>query len=198
MSWLIVLLLLVLLGIMPVGIYASYDRCGAVASLLIGPLRLRLYPKPKVDKHNKETPLGKDSSKGNKFRDAQRGTLADFREIAQLVFNFLSDFRRKLRIRNLDFKLILAGDDPCDLSINYGRAWMAFGSLVPQLERLFVIKKRNLEIACDYLAEHPSVEARIDMTITLGRLLYILIYHGFPGLRKYNKMIKRVKGGATS
>lgn len=202
MGWLIVLLALVLLGLLPVGIYASYDRGGAVASLIIGPFRIRLYPKQssskKRNKRSVKTDSAKDGANANESQNKQPGTLAEFREIARLVLNFLSDFRRKLRIRNLEFKIILAGNDPCDLSVNYGRAWTVLGSLMPQLERLFVIKRRNLEIECDFLAEQSLVEARIDMTITVSRLLRIVVYHGLPGLRKYNKIIKRVKGGATS
>lgn len=197
MGWLIALLVLVLLGFLPVGIYASYDRGGAIASLIVGPIRIRLYPKRRERmKQNKQRAA--DDAKAEKTQKTQTGTLSDFREIAQLVLNFLSDFRRKLRIRNLELKIILAADDPCDLSVNYGRAWAALGNLMPQLERLFVIKRRNLEVQCDFTAEEPLVEARIDMTITVGRLLQILVCHGFPGLRKYNKIIKRVKGGATS
>lgn len=202
MGWLITLVALVLLGLLPVGIYAAYDRSGAVASLIVGPFRLRLYPKrcssTKRHKRSAADTTVKDSSTANESRNVKSGTLSDFRSIVQLVFNFLSDFRRKLRIRNLELKIILAGDDPCDLSVNYGRAWTALGSLMPQLERLFVIKRRDLEIECDFTAEEPLVEARIDMTITVCRLLWIIIYHGIPGLRKYNKIIKRVKGGATS
>lgn len=202
MGWLIALVALVLLGLLPVGIYAAYDRGGAVVSLIVGPFRLRLYPKRRSRaKQNKRSAAGstaKDSSAANESRNAKAGTLSDFRAIVQLVFNFLSDFRRKLRIRNLELKIILAGDDPCDLSVNYGRAWTALGSVMPQLERLFVIKKRNLEIECDFTADEPLVEARIDMTITVCRLLWIIIYHAIPSLRKYHKIIKRVKGGATS
>lgn len=202
MGWLIALVVLILLGLIPVGIYAAYDRGGAAVSLIVGPFRIRLYPKlrasTKRSKRSDKTHSANDASNANESQKKQPGTLDDFRDILRLVLNFLSDFRRKLRIRNLEFKIILANDDPCDLSVNYGRAWIVLGSLMPQMERLFVIKRRNFEVECDFLAEQTLVETRIDMTITVGRLLWIVIYHGFPGLRKYNKIIKRVKGGATS
>ena len=203
MGWLIALSGVILLGFLPVGIYAAYDSGGAMALLTVGPVRIPLYPKRRSasmqGKRGSAVGPEKDDFTSKKSQQKkQAGTLSDFRSIAQLVLDFLSDFRRKLRIRNLELKLILAGDDPCDLSINYGRAWAALGGLIPQLERLFVIKKRNLEIECDFTAEEPLVEARIDMTITVGRLLWIVAYHGFRGLRKYNEIIKRIKGGATS
>lgn len=197
MGWLIALAALIVLSFLPVGIYASYDQGGVVTSLTVGPIHIRLYPKQKRRKRSVNTAPNKGTGP-NKSNGKPQGTLDDFSEITQLILNFLSDFRRKLRIRNLELRIILANDDPCDLSVNYARAWTVLGNLMPHLERLFVIKKRNLEIECDFLAEKSLVEARIDMTIMVYRLLWIVIYHGFPGLRKYNKIIKRVKGGATS
>ena len=203
MGWLVALLCIVLLGFLPVGIYASYDSGGAVAFLRVGPVRVALYPKRKsASKKHKSAAEGSFKKGAGESKNLQQkkpfGTLSDFCSVAQLILEFLSDLRRKLRVRNLELKLLLAAEDPCDLSINYGRAWAALGNLMPQLERLFVIKKRNLEIACDYTAEQTLVEARIDIVITVGRLLGIVAYHGFRGLRKYNEIIKRIKGGATS
>ena len=109
----------------------------------------------------------------------------------------LSDFRRKLRINDLQLQLVLAGDDPCDLSVHYGQACAALGSLVPQAERLFVIKNRNIAVCCDYLSETTRVRARIHITITVARLLSMVCYHGIRGLRKYYKLLKNIKGGAT-
>ena len=80
-------------------------------------------------------------------------------------------------------KLILANDDPCDLAVNYGRAWAALGSLMPQLERLFVIKKRNLEVECDFTSEEMVMFARADITITLARILHLLSKHGIKVLK---------------
>ena len=67
-------------------------------------------------------------------------------------------------------KLILASSDPCDLAVNYGRVWTALGNLMPQLDRLFVIKKRDVEALCDFTASETTVIARVDITITLSRL----------------------------
>ena len=96
-----------------------------------------------------------------------------------------------------ELKLILAGGDPCDLAVNYGRAWAAVGNLMPQLERLFVIKKRDVEVECDFTASKILVIARLDLTITLGRLLGLAIVYGIRALREFLKLQKKRKGGAT-
>ena len=96
----------------------------------------------------------------------------------------------------MELKLILAGDDPCDLAENYGKAWAALGNLMPQLERLFVIMKRNLEVECDFTASETLVTARLDLSITLGRLLKLVAVYGVRGLKEFLNFKKKRKGGA--
>ena len=144
----------------------------------------------------------KDQASLKKTKSAKKqdtktgGDLKDFLPLVEIALRFLDDFRRKLRVDRLEMKLILAGGDPCDLSINYGKAWAALGNLMPQLERVFVIRKRDLEIECDYVSDSTVIYARIDLTITLGRLLYILLRHGGHALFKFIKIMNQRKGGA--
>ena len=114
------------------------------------------------------------------------------------MFRFLGDFRRKLRLDNLRVKLIMAADDPCDLAVNYGRTWAAVGNLLPQLERIFVIKKRDIEVACDFTASETLIIARLDVTITLGRLLALVFGYAIRALIQFLKIMKKRKGGAQN
>jgi hypothetical protein len=103
-------------------------------------------------------------------------------------------FFRKLRIRKLELKLILAGDDPCDLAVNYGKTWAATGSLIPMLEELFVIRKRDVDVSCDFTAEETKVYAAADITILTGRLLGLAVRYGYQALREYLKILNKRKG----
>ena len=113
------------------------------------------------------------------------------------LFDFLGDFRRKLRVNRLELKIILGGGDPCDLAVNYGKAWAAMGNLIPQLERAFVIKKRDTEVECDFTASSTTVLARLDLTITLARMFSMGVRHAIHGLREFMKINKLRKGGAV-
>ena len=125
------------------------------------------------------------------------GSWKDFLGMIPIVLDFLGDFRRKLRVNRLEMKLILAGDDPCDLAINYGRAWTALGNLLPMLERVFVIKKRDVEVECDFTASKTLVTARMDLTITLGRILAAVCKFALRALKEYLNIMKKRKGGAS-
>ena len=121
----------------------------------------------------------------------------DFLPLVRTALDFLGAFRRKLRVNRLEMKIIMTGGDPCDLAVNYGRAWAALGNLVPLLERCFVIKKRDLEVECDFVAEETLIYARLDLTITLGRILLLAVRYGIRALREFLKIMKLRKGGAV-
>ena len=95
-------------------------------------------------------------------------------------------------------KLILAGGDPSDLAMNYGRGWALLGNLMPLLDGAFVIKKRNLEVECDFLANQTTISARLDISITIGRVISLLVIEGVPILREFLKVMNKRKGGAKA
>jgi hypothetical protein len=109
----------------------------------------------------------------------------------------LDAFRCRLRVNLLELKLIMAADDPCDLAVNYGRAWSAVGNLMPRLERVLVIKKRNIEVECDFEASETTVIAGLDLTITLGRILATVVVYGVKALIEFLKIKNKRKGGAS-
>lgn len=213
MGWLIALGILTALAILPLGVSAQYDSGGALVRLILGPVKLILYPRPhsppKKEKKPKEKKQEEKTSeketqeasapdkKKEASGDPQGGDWKDFLPLFRVAMDFLGNFRRKLRVRDLEMKLILAGDDPCDLAVNYGRTWAALGNLMPKLERFLVIRKRNLEVECDFTSEKTLVFVRLELTITLGRLLGLAVVYGIRGLREYLKISKKRKGGAV-
>lgn len=200
MGWLIALAVIALLAVLPLGISAQYDVQGPQIWVIAGPVRLKVYPgKRKKDDQQK---TGKTETKVKKKdgaaapKEKQGGSATDFIPLVKIVFDFLADFRRKLRVNLLELKIQLADGDPCDLAVNYGRVWTAIGNLDPHLERFFVIKKKNIQIQCDFMAEKTLVIARLDLTITLGRLIVQLFRHGSRALKELVKIMKLRKGGA--
>ena len=207
MGWLIVLGILVLLAITPVGVLAGYNSDGVQLRIVAGPVRITVLPAKKKDKKPKEKrpkpkkekppKSEKKSGKQEKQKKTEKGgSVLDFLPLLQIVFDFLGEFRRKLRVDRLEMKLILGGGDPATLGINYGKAWAAVGNLMPQLERFFVIKKRDVEVECDFTAEKTLIDAHLELTITLGRLLQLGARYGIRVLREYFKIVKLRKGGA--
>ena len=207
MGWLIFLAILVLLAILPLGASVLYDADGPRVRIVAGPLKIQVFPmkkKPKKDKPKKEKPK-KEQKKPAQAGEEQKpfpkpktgGSWTDFLPLVQVVLDLLNDLRRKLRINELKLHLTLAGDDPCDLAVNYGRMNASLAALIAQLERVLVIKKRDVHIDCDFTANETVILARLDLTITLGRILAAVFKFAFRALVEYLKIMKKRKGGAA-
>ena len=209
MGWVIFFAVVLLLAILPLGVFVSYDEDGVVVKIVAGPVKITLFPRPKKEKKSEKKSKKKTSASPAEQlpkppqppkqipEKKKGGSWTDFLPLVQVALDFLGSFRRKLRINQLELKLTMAGDDPCDLAVNYGRAWAAVGNLMPQLERLFVIKERNIEVACDFTASQTLVELRTEVTITLGRLLSLAVVYGIRVFREFWKIKTKRKGGAA-
>ena len=224
MGWLITLAVLFALAILPLGVSVRYDAAGVLLRIVAGPIKLTILPKkqkkhkrkkekapepkpepvpepPKPEPVKEQIPPPREPRRSvapETEQSAKGGSWTDFLPLVKVALDLLGDFRRKLRLNVLELKLIMAGGDPCNLAINYGRAWAAVGNLMPHLDRLFVIKKRDVEIECDFTASQTLVIARLDITITLGRLLALVVRYAIRGLKEFLIIRKKRKGGAAT
>ena len=208
MIWWIAAGLLVALALLPLGIRFSYRENRGQLRLKIGPVVWSVYPKrekpqqteppeqaEKTQEQGEETSSeAAPKSVPSPQSPTQKTSLRAYLPLLRLGLDLLGDLRRKIRMDRLEFHLLLAGGDPCDLAVNYGRTWAAVGALLPQLERLFVIRKRDVQVQCDFAGTRSSVTAGVDVTITLGRLLALLAVYGVRGLKEYRTL--KGKGGA--
>lgn len=209
MGWLIAFMIVFLLAILPLGASVKYNSDGPLVRIIAGPIRFKVFPvkkkekkekKPKEKKQKKDKPKTDGQQTMEKPKEEKKekgGSLLDFLPLVRVGLDLLNDFRWKLRLNRLELKLILAANDPADLGLNYGRAWAAVGNLVPMLERSFVIKKKDIEVECDFTTSETLVIARLDLTITLGRLLALVAVYGVRGLREFMNLKNKRKGGAV-
>ena len=209
MGWLVTLGILILLAVLPLGIHIRYDEDGVLGKLIAGPIKILLFPKPKKEKGTKKEKPKKEKKKPKKKKAAsptatagapakkKGGPVTDFLPLVDVALGLLNDLRRKLRVDCLELKVIMAGGDPCDLAVNYGKAWAALGNLQPLLERVLVIRKRDIDIECDFVAPSTLITARVEITITLGRILALVAVNGFKVVKEFLKIMKKRKGGAV-
>lgn len=191
MGWLIAGVILLAIWLFPLVVRVRYNSAGVRLLLFVGPFRISVYPR----KNKKKTAEKQPKSAKEAQHTEKPGRLSDLKPILQSVLALLRDLRRKLVVTRLDVDVVMAGDDPCDLAINYGRAWSALGSVFPAFENVFDIKKRNIEIQCDFTADEMRIDARADIRITFGRLLCLLCKRGIPVIREFYKLNNQRKGG---
>ena len=194
-GWGIFLFLLLILFLAPCGLYARYNPDSTAVIFFFGFIRINLL-RPRRKKE-KPKPVAKKST-APQGKSKSNNKLTDFIPLVNPVLEFLSHFRRKLVIKELRFKLTLGGSDPFDLSLNYGRYWAVVGNLLPHLSSWFTIRKRDVEILCDYTADTTKVDALIDIRLPFITILHMVLHHGLQILMKYLKITKKAKDGAVS
>lgn len=214
MGWIITLVILVLLAMLPLGASVLYDAEGPRVRIVVGPLKIQVFPlkkKPKKEKPNREkvkkakkgqpaAQSAPEEAPAQEKKPAPKpqtgGSWTDFLPLVRVALDLLNDLRLKLRVNHLKLHLTMAADDPCDLAINYGRMNASVAGLLAQLERFLVIKKRDVHIDCDFAASQTVILARLDLTITLGRILSIAVRYGIRALSTFLKIKKQREGGA--
>ncbi len=220
MGWWIALGILVLLAVIPIGVLAKYDEDGPLVKVVAGFIRIQVFPRKKKRKKpgkaedaqpmpSEEAPPDGQRAEPAKAKpqkptgkkpagEKKGGSLLDFLPLVKIALNMVEEFfGRTLHVDILEVNLVLAGDDPCDLATNYGRACAALGSIFPRLERMLTIKKRDVKIQCDFTSSETLISARLQLTVTLGRLIPFLTRYGFRALKEYLKIRKKRKGGAV-
>ncbi len=170
--------LIVLLALLPVGLRVIYDKSGLQVKLLVGFLKFKLN----LTEIN-EMQLQRRLRKKKKIEEdpnyeprilKPNGTLREFFPLLDLYLQLLFNEKYKLRVKLLELKLTMAADDPFDLAMNYGKAQTILNGLMPQLERFLNIRKKKLDIGCDFLAEETMLYARADLLIPLSMLIAAL------------------------
>lgn len=166
------------LAVLPVGLRVIYDKDGLTAKLLIGviPYKLNLT-EINERKYERRMKMKEKMEQDPNYEPRiirPDGTLREFFPLLDLYLQLLFNEKYKLRVKLLELKLTMANDDPFDLAMNYGKAWTIINGLMPQLERFLNIKKRKLDVGCDFLAEETMIYARADLLIPLARLIAAL------------------------
>lgn len=201
MTLLVILAVLVLIGCIPVGVDARYNADGVFLAAKLGPFRLQLLPqkpkkKPKKRKQQQKQPEKAPASsepQEKKSNPLLSGGVDGMLQLLDLAFDTLGDLRRKLRVNELTLHVLIGGaEDPAKAAMGYGRAWAAIGAITPSLERLFVIKKRDILPALDYTISNTQVDAHLVTTITIGRSLALAVHAGIRFLKLLNERKKAV------
>lgn len=194
MGWQIVLwvflalaAVLLLLVFLPVGIRVRYHDGVLKLWYTLGPVRVLWYPEnSEAEEKRKKSKISirsvlNEPIKANRKYD---NVLGDFWAELKTTLELFWHLRPRLRIKRLMLKLHLAGDDPATLAMQYGGAWAAIGSIFPLLEEAFVLKKRDLDVDCDFNGDTTTLDAKLDITIGLGRLLWCIVRYSMLTLDK--------------
>ena len=175
---LIVLLVLVLLGQIRIGAQVEYCEGGLFVRVRAGAFLIPVFPvkreKTKAKKPKKVKPPAPKKKKG--------GTLKLVLDFLPLILETVGKFRRKLRVDQLEMKLIISGPDPADAAIRYGQANAILGALWQPITSAFHVKDGHAHIGVDFEGEDPVIYILASLSVTIAQALGLVLIFAMKGL----------------
>lgn len=177
----ILLLLLVIALCIPVHVRASYDQGEIAAWVHYGPVKLQLFPPPK--KEQKESGPGAETipekepeKKPKKERKKKKPRAKINREqifysleaLPPILLRALRRVGRRIWVEPLKLHILVAGSDPADTALLYGRLEAVLAGILPPLHRLVRIEEQDIQLFLDFTA--GGMDCIADVGISLRPL----------------------------
>ena len=169
-------LLAAVLALIRLRLTGAYGEKGASLTVGLGSLPILRIPRPKGETEGpaKKRPKKKKKEKEKEKESAKGGSEPGFRKELQIIGRFLGKLKRRLRIDELTLWYLSAGDDPAMTALAYGAANAAAAALARAVESMFRVKKRDVRAAVSFTEAKPRVYARVQLSVSLGVLLWLL------------------------
>lgn len=164
----IVLLVLLALLLIPARVRFSYDRGEIGLWIQYGPWKLTLYPREQAEKPREEKREPKKSRKKASPPKAPVSREQIFYAIEKLppiLGRALRRTRRRIRLRPLKIHLLIAGLDPADTALLYGKLEAALGAGLPALHRMVRVSEQDIQLFPDFTAERMDCIADVGLGI---------------------------------
>lgn len=195
-----VLVLLVAIWLLRVGAEIAFGEQLRV-TLVIGPKKLVLLPKPdRKKKEKKKAPVKSAEEKGKKEKKKLPFTFEDVRSVAPVVFEALKKalgkIRRRMRVDPLTVSISFGGEDPVKVAQMYGWTNTAVWTMMPPLEQLIHIPDPHIHLETDYQSLSVKAQGRVGVKFRVGDLIVIGLTLALPLLRWYldRRKLQRAQG----
>ena len=174
------LLLIVLLLQIPVEVRFRYNQGDFALDLQYGPVKLQLFPgKPEnADGKPSEKPQKRGKKKKKKEKPQKPKAKINREQIFYAVEKLPPIFGRALRrtggsirVQPLKVYLLVAGYDPADTAVLYGRLEAALAAGLPLLRRVIRIKEEDIRLYVDFTEREMDCIAEVGVALRPWRLV---------------------------
>lgn len=164
------LLLLVVLLLLPAQVRFRYDQGDLALWVRFGPVKLQLFPpgekKEKPEKKpQKEPSQKKEKPKKPKGKINREQILYSLEALPPILGRALRRTGRRLRVAPLKIHLLVAGPDPADTAMLYGKLEAALGAGLPVLHRLVHIREQDIRLFLDFQQEQMDLIADVGVAL---------------------------------
>jgi len=173
---------IILIALLRFGVSVEYSGEGFYVVANAGPLSLQVYPrreKPGLTRKMVARKVRRDLKKAEKKakkkpEEKKPGRLKDYLETVPAIWADLGRLRRRLLIKRLTVRYTAAGPDPAATAQLYGAATAVFAVVLPAIDRLFRVRRRDLQTAVDFQADEQLLFVSADVSLAVWEALYII------------------------
>ena len=176
-------LTLVVLLLLPVCLRLTYDRGDLAVWVRYGKIRIPLYPKENGTAAGEEKPAEK-KKRAKTAKDAKKPMpnreqiFYSIEALPPILGRALRRVGQRIRIEPLQMHLLVAGADPADTAVLYGKLEAALYAGLPALERLVKIRERDVRLFLDFQQEQMDCIADVGVRIRPWDVLVIAVCAG--------------------
>lgn len=197
-GWIIliaILAVLILISLIRLGGRAKYSPDGFFAYVLVGSVKIQLFPmKPKDKPKKAKAPKDKQTKEKKKAVSAEGekpGTVGRLLKLLPTVAEAAGALKRRIRIDHLVLTVIWGAEDAASAALGYGKANALLGMIWPLLDNNFKVKKCDWQIDVDYGKAAPEFTADAAITISIGQLISFAVHYGVKLLMNWSRSGKR-------
>ena len=200
----LVVVLLILLCF-PVVIRVSYRQGNFCARLQYSLVHIPFYPRAKKDTSVQETPQEQSSSQTEKEptqKKVKRSVnleqiLYTLEVLPPVLLKTCKRVGKRIQISPLQIYILVAGTDPADTAILYGKLEAAMAAILPVLHQMVRIEEQDIQLFPDFCEEQMDFILDVGVRIRLCDLLLVAfcalggLLNWFVGFRKRADAIEK-------
>lgn len=164
------LLLIVLILQIPVRVRFTYEQGDPTLRLRFGLVKYQLFPRPEKTeeaekKPEKEPKKKKEKPKKPKAKLNREQIFYALEKLPPILGRALKRTGRSIRIEPLKVWLLVAGNDPADTAVLYGRLEAALAAGLPVLRNVIKIKDEDIRLYLDFTERQMDCIADVGIAL---------------------------------
>lgn len=182
--WIIlaIALALTLLNLLPVGVDAAYAEGAFSLAARIGPARLHLRRRHRMQSPGRRDPKNRRRKKRRQSLHRRTRRCCSIWRSSACRHSIVCG--RSCTCGLLRLVFVSGAPDPYDTALAFGCVNAALGALTPLAERTLCIDERDIQTGVDFDAERPRIDARIVCTIRIGQIVAVALIFGVGYLKQ--------------
>jgi len=181
-----ILVLLCVLLFTPIRLQAAYDQGEISAEAGFGPVKIPLYPREEAaekkttkKKNGKKSDAAEKSTGEKKKRKINKEQIFyTLEKLPPILGKALKRLGQRICVCPLKLHLLVAGRDPADVALLYGRLNAALEGALPTLHRILDIREQDIQLFPDFQQEEMDCIAHVGVAIRLWDVLVIGVCAG--------------------